>query len=274
MTKIAFRAFGNVGSKEAEKLLEIVRDLYEGFEDSPDFVEILFFEALDLRNAYVAKEAVGRSISVDDFGAQFLSVHECWSGSPRIYLSLDVLNSLPEGALMGVLEHEVGHTILHGSLESYVFPLELAADYWAAFGSAFARNLLALVAASVKDFEVTRLWANRRASRDQLAFVEHLLSSNEAERATYAIAKAEPPSALLFRASVMKPIACAYPLTMDPEVGPKADRAISSFIGFMEDGERRGILGILEDVASKGLNDTLGNVIAAMEGLRRRFPVS
>ncbi|MEM3439489.1 MAG: hypothetical protein QXG32_01040 [Candidatus Bathyarchaeia archaeon] len=274
MTKIALRAFGNVGSGEAEKLLEIIKGLYEGFGDPPDLVELLLFDALDLRNAYVAKEARERSVSVNDFGVEFLSVHECWSGSPRIYLSLDVLSSLPEGALMGALEHEVGHTILHGSLESYVFPPELVADYWAAFGSEFAMNLLALVAASVKDFEVTRLWVDRRASRDQLAFIEHLLGSNEAEKALYAIAKAKPDSALLFRASVMKPVACAYPLTMDPEAGPMADRAISKFMGFMEDGEREGILGILGEVASRGLDDTLGNVIAAMDGLRRRFLIA
>lgn len=274
MTKIVLRAFGNVGESDAEKLLEIVRGLYGGFKDPPDLVELLLFESLDLRNAYVAKEARGRSVFFDDFGTEFLSVHECWSGSPRIYLSLDVLSSLPEGVLMGTLEHEVGHTILHGSLESYIFPPELAADYRAAFGDSFAKNLLSLVAASVKDFEVTRLWVDRGASRDQLPFVKHLLSSNEAERALYPIAKAKPDSALLFRASVMKPVACAYPLTMDPEAGSMADQAISEFMGFMEDGERRRILGILEDMASRGLNDTLGKVIAAMEGLRHRFPFS
>ncbi|MEM3575287.1 MAG: hypothetical protein QXQ76_06070, partial [Candidatus Bathyarchaeia archaeon] len=216
----------------------------------PDLVELLLFKTLDLRNAYVAKEAKRRSVVVDEFGMEFLSVHECWSGSPRIYLSLDVLSSLPKGALVGMVEHEVGHTILHGSIEYYVFPPELAADYWAAFGGEFARNLLALVAASVKDFEVTRLWVNRGASRDQLPFIEHLLSSNDAERALYPIAKAKPDSALLFLASIMKPIACAYPLMMDPEARSMADRAIAEFMGFMEDGERRGILGILGEVAS------------------------
>jgi hypothetical protein len=274
MIKISLRRFGNVSEGDSERLLEIIRALYDGFEDSPDLVELLLFEDLDLRNAYLAREAELRSIASGDLGADFLSIHECWGGSPRIYLSMDVLSSLPGDALRGVLEHEVGHTILHGSIESYVFPPELVEDYGDLFGAEFAMELLASVAASVKDFEVTRLWRDRGASRDQLGFISHLLGSNEAERASYAIAKARPDSALLFRASIMKPVACGYPLLGDPDVGPMADRAISGFLGFMEDRERLGILGVLEDLAKGASSDTLGNVIAAIDGLRRRFPIA
>jgi hypothetical protein len=272
MTKIALRKFGNVRDGDAKRILAIMEDLYGEFEEPPDLVELLLFEDLDLRNAQVAEEARNRSAPLGDPGEGLLSIHECWGGSPRVYISLDIASSLPEGALRGMLEHEVGHTVLHGSLESYIFPLDLVRDYEAIFGAEFARALLTIVAASVKDFEVTRLWAGMGASRDQMDFVDHFLSSNEEEKASYAIAKSGPDSALLFLASIMKPVACAHPLTMDPAVGPRAERSISEFLSFMDDEERRGILGILGEISSRGSHDTLENVMVAMENLRLRFP--
>ena len=53
--------------------------------------------------------------------SDFLATHEAWRGYPRIHICHERVKGVQDPVIEGVLHHEIGHAVLHGSMEFYTF---------------------------------------------------------------------------------------------------------------------------------------------------------
>ena len=53
--------------------------------------------------------------------SDFLATHEAWRGYPRIHICHERIKRVPDPVIRGVLHHEIGHGLFHGSVEFYTF---------------------------------------------------------------------------------------------------------------------------------------------------------
>jgi len=53
--------------------------------------------------------------------SDFLATHEAWRGYPRIHICHERVKGVRDAVIEGVLHHEIGHALFHGSMEFYTF---------------------------------------------------------------------------------------------------------------------------------------------------------
>ncbi|GEM_PF-1107509 len=136
-------------------------------------------------NLYCDDESLFRNLylkalehGVMTLGKGMLAYHEAWTGVPNIYLPLKELQELPPMVRRGVLEHEIAHARLHGSLEYYTSPPYYVDD----------ELLLYVIYCSVKDYEVGIFLRTRGMVREQLEYVSYVLRSLD-EKDYYSVVK-------------------------------------------------------------------------------------
>jgi hypothetical protein len=122
-------------------------------------------------------------VASEDLGESFIAMHDAWRGTSRIGVCMSRMRQLPRLIQIGSLRHEVGHSVLHGSMEYYVFPINeplMEAAKRIGLSKEYSFNLLYLISIAVKDFEVTRLLSGKGYVDDQVAYSNHVLrTSNE-----------------------------------------------------------------------------------------------
>ncbi len=146
-TRVAVYTHGSVPGSFVEECLGVLREVYlaaEGRGEHPGFVELHVYGDRGLLRAFLSEEASRLGVSVD---AEFVVMHEAWTGVPRIHVPLEARGSRWFRPLLG---HEAVHSVLHGSLAYYVVEAPEPSR----------RGLLAAyaAAATVKDLEV-HTWA-------------------------------------------------------------------------------------------------------------------
>ncbi len=135
------------------------------------------------------------------------SFHHGWLDKPCISIAQDAYEAKRRAVARGELEHEVGHSALHGRLEYYLIrvpkPLLKLADF---IGEDELRELIHILASAVKDYEVSELLASREIIGNQVEMLlEHLpVSSVEVD----AVARGD----LVALANLAKPFFCAAPI--------------------------------------------------------------
>ena len=124
-------------------ILDILGEVYQRVQES-GMAEVFVFREISSMERVLQRRALEKNVSVLSLG--MLSYHEVWTGIPTIYTSVEVSERYGEDLWKAVLQHEAGHTILHGSIVYYIPPvseLSIEDEY--------------IVFMGVKDYEVTRL---------------------------------------------------------------------------------------------------------------------
>lgn len=123
MTKIVVHRFGDLEKGFAERIVEILKDCYNSLGvHTVEIVDVYIFESSSSMSAFINDEKAKLGIKTSAFEEDFLAVHDAWHGTPRIMIGRNKMSQVPELVGFGALHHEVAHTVLHGSLEYYVFP--------------------------------------------------------------------------------------------------------------------------------------------------------
>ena len=263
MVKIVVRRFGDVKEGLAEKVLEILHECYNRIDaDAVAIVDLYIFDKSSAMNAFVSEEKRKLGIKTSAFEASYYALHDAWHGTPRIMVAYDMMSALPELVRTGSLRHEAAHTMLHGSLEFYSFPLSpslLRLEEGGVVSRSVARDVLHLVSVAVKDFEVTRLLYENHFVEDQVAFNKHILEPSEEDREAWELAGKNQPARLLVLVAILKTICCAAPLLKDHDHGGEISESIKKSLGHLPERTSESLLRIL-DVAEKLGKNTHENV--------------
>jgi len=256
-------SFGDVENRFAGKVLGIMGDCYNRINpNAVEIVDLYLFDKSSAMNAFLSEEKRSLRIQTSAFESSFFAVHDAWHGTPRIMVAYDKTLVLPELVSVGALHHEVAHTILHGSLENYVFStptslLELERD--GIISRQIGRDLLYLVSVAVKDYEVTRLLYENGYVEDQIAYSKYSLEPSEEDREAWNIAKENRAGRLLFLVSLLKTAWCAAPLMRDRIYGREIAESIALSMNYLPKELSAHLFRMLE-VASEFGGNTQENV--------------
>ncbi len=158
---------------------------------APDRISLYLWEKEKDFQEFDAREKAELGV-VTGGESEFLATHEAWRGYPRIHLSLEKIRGIPEEVVRGVVEHEIGHALLHGKPEFYQFLFSERLQETA--GSAGLdlpqlQQLVYLLSVALKDAEVVRLLSERGLGRYQNRLLEYLMEDTGEERQAWELIK-------------------------------------------------------------------------------------
>lgn len=274
MVNIVVQKLGEIPEESAGDILGIIHECYERL--MPHGVEILdlllFPDRLNM-NSFYSRERNALDVASEDFGESFIAMHDAWRGTSRIGVCMSRMRELPRPVQIGTLRHEVGHSVLHGSMEYYVFPISaplIQAAKRLRLSREYSFNLLYLISIAVKDFEVTRLLSGKGCVEDQLAYSNHMLGTSNEDLDAWQLSKGNPAGMALCLAGRLKDAACLIPL--QPRLGEQfvADR-IRAELSYLPDPILSKMLKTLKRFPEAMVGDTFQNVAATtkmfVEGL-------
>lgn len=216
-----------------------------------------------------------RELGVETSGLEssFFALHDSWRGIPRIWICEDGIKVLPDNVRKGCLHHEAAHTVLHGSLEYYIFTLPRELLELVSKGKISMQNatsLLYIASVTVKDYEVTRYLYRNGFVKDQVAYVKYLLKHSQSDAELWETAKKNRISRLLFLTSILKNIYCATPLLEDEEYGKEVENSIVESVNYLSQTLIGKILRMTK-VASKFSDDTRENLNLLIREVIKEF---
>jgi len=258
MTKIVVHRFGDFEEGFAERIVEILNDCYNSLGvHTVEIVDVYIFESSSSMSAFINDEKAKLGIKTSAFEEDFLAVHDAWHGTPRIMISRDKMSQVPELVGLGALHHEVAHTVLHGSLEYYVFPTPiflLDLERNGVISMQTLRDLVYLGSIAVKDCEVTHLLYENGYVDDQVAYNEYCLQPSSEEGEAWKLAEKNNVARLLFLVSILKTPSCAAPLLKDRRCGAGISEAITKSMNFLPSKLSARLFRTLEAASEFGMN--------------------
>ena len=262
--KIAISKPGSVDDGKVGEILKIVEECYERLEPHQvDFLDLCFFEASSSIDAFMRGELAKLGGSLQSFSESFLVMHDAWRGIPRISICFERIRNLSEQVMFGAIRHEVGHSVLHGSVEHYLIPTPpsfIALMDRFSLPRGYMADLLYLLSIAIKDYEVTRLLHQRGYIDCQVAYAKYILGVSEHDVLSWEAAKGSALTESLYLVSCLKSVACAFPLLKDAEHGGEIELHISRYLSHLPEDHRGRILKLSKAVLPFLGIDTLGNI--------------
>ena len=264
LVRIVTSKFGDVCEKSVSSILRVMNECYKRLEPHEvELVDLYIFEHASTAHAFLLKESIRAGVTSTFFGEKFFAMHDAWKGTPRITLCLDRIEVLPKLVQLGGIRHEVGHSVLHGSLKYYVLSLppslsELAKRF--SLPLPYLMDMLYLISIAVKDYEVSRLLYERGYVEDQVAYVRHLLNISESDILSWGIARGSPMAEALCLASCLKTIGCATPFLYERKLNELVRNDLIKSLSYLPREHSTRLLNVfLEEFPSLG-KDTLTNI--------------
>ncbi len=228
---------GKVESREVDQILKVVKECYHRLEPHEvDLVDLYVFEKSSSMNAFVAKESKKAGVASSPFDALFFAMHDAYRGTSRIIVCLERMKKLPRLIQIGGIRHEVGHSVLHGSLLYYLVPLPSALlDFVNRFNISqeYATNLLYLISIAVKDYEVSRLLYRQGYVKDQIAYAKHFLFVTADDRLSWEMSRGKPLAEMLCLVSCLKAAGCVVPLLTSKKSGDEIKRLLVESLSYL-----------------------------------------
>lgn len=228
--KIVVSKFGRFKTRELDCTLEIIEECYDRLKPHEvTLMDLYVFEKSSLMDAFIAKESKEVGVVSAPFDELFFAMHDAYRATSRIILCFERMKKVPRLVQVGGIRHEVGHSVLHGSLLYYILPVpSVLLDFVKRFRLTieYATNLLYLISIAVKDYEVSRLLNERGYVEDQLAYAKHLLTVTESDRLSWEMSRGNPLAEILCLVSCLKAAGCAVPLLLDEESGEEMKRLL------------------------------------------------
>jgi len=264
MVRILVSKFGDIQSEIVDYIFSIMEECYNRLEPHGlSLVDLCLFERSSTLEAFLSKEYAEMSVTSSRFDEDFYARHDAWRGIPRISISVERIRSLPELTRVGILRHEVGHSILHGSPEYYIFPIPhllLEASERFDLSAQYLNDLLYLISIAVKDFEVTSLLLSRGCVEDQVAYAESVMKVSQDDLAAWEVGKINPQAKILCVVSRLKDFSCASALMSDEKLREKIRMKLLEGTNYLPKDISMKILKIISRLPSILKADTLKNV--------------
>jgi len=262
--KIFVSKFLEVKAEEIEYILRVIIESYGRLAPHEvALVDLYVFERSSSLDAFTAKEYEEVGVASAPFDESFFAMHDAWRGTSRIILCLERMAKLPKLVQVGGIRHEVGHSVLHGSLHYYILSLppallDLAVNF--DISSQYATNLLYLISIAVKDYEVSRLLYDRGYVEDQIAYAKHLLTITESDILSWEISRGKPLAEILCMISCLKAAGCAVPFLFNKTFGEEMKRRLMESLSYLPAGYSVPLLNTILEGFSSLKADTLSNI--------------
>ena len=264
MVRILVSKFDDIRSETVDSIFSIMEECYNRLKPHGlSLVDLYLFERSSALNTFLSQEYAKMGVTSSRFDEDFYAMHDAWRGIPRISVSVERIRSLPELTQAGILRHEVGHSVLHGSLEYYIFPTPhvlLEASKRFDLPVQYLNDFLYLVSIAVKDFEVTHLLLSRGYIEDQVAYVESVLKVSQDDLAAWEIGKFNPQAKILCALSRLKDFSCASALMLDEKLRENIGMRLTEAMNYLPEEVSTKILKIVLELPSSLQADTLRNV--------------
>ena len=262
--RIIVSRFGEVKGREIDHVIKVMEECCGRLmPHEVAIVDLYVFERSSSVKAFLTREYKQVGVASAPFDEQFFAMHDAWRGTPRIILCLERMKNLSRLVRLGGIRHEVGHSVLHGSLQYYLIPLppvllELADRF--TLSQEYITNILYLISIAVKDYEVSRLLYERGYVNDQVAYAKHLLVTSESDILSWKMSRGNPLAEILCLISCLKSASCAAALLDDEKFGKELRPHLTESLYYIPVKYRSLLLKMIsEDFPSLG-TDTLNNI--------------
>jgi hypothetical protein len=216
MVKVVLRRFGETPEEIVQSTLSIIQECYETLRPHEvEILDLLLFSNQSSMRSFYMHERTDLHVNSEDLGDNFIAMHDAWRGTSRIGVCMNRMKELPPLVQIGTLRHEVGHSVLHGSLEYYLFPISaplIEAAKRLALSKEYSFTLLYLISIAVKDFEVTRLLSKKGYVDDQIAYSNYVLGTVNQDLDAWQFSDGNPAGMALCLAGRLKDAACLIAL--------------------------------------------------------------
>lgn len=238
----------------------------------PSRISIFLWEkALDFQE-FDAKEKVELGVTTNG-ESNFLATHEAWRGYPRIHIPIEKIKDLPEPLVQGIVQHEVGHALLHGTPEFYQFRFSIQlqeAGRRAGLDMPQLQQLVFLLSVAMKDADVVRLLIERGSGLYQMRLLEYLLEDTEEERQTWEMIRDDSALRRLGVAAFLKTVLPIETMVESglSEAGTLREKWEAAYF-WLTDQERRGLRAFARFVIELSFNnfqDRLEQVVLGLIG--------
>lgn len=175
---------------------------------APPYLRITIWENIeDLQDFYhQEKEELGIVTSEE---SDFLATHEAWRGYPSIHICHERVKGFQDPLIEGVLHHEIGHALFHGSMEFYTFKFtnrlqEVARLH--GFDLHHLQQCVYFLSIAMKDREVIQWLTEIGLGLNQKSLLEYMIKDTEEERQAWGVAKHSPVTKKIVMAAFLKVI--------------------------------------------------------------------
>ncbi len=139
--------------------------------------------------------------------SDFLATHEAWRGYPRIHICHERIKGVQDAVIEGVLHHEIGHALFHGSMEFYTFKftdrLQEAARL-NGFDLHLLQQCVYFLSIAIKDWEVIQWLTQIGLGSCQKSLLEYMMKDTEEEQEAWGVAKHSPVIKKIAMAAFLK----------------------------------------------------------------------
>ena len=268
MVKIVLQRVGDISEKNEKEIVAIVEECYERLRPhNVALLDLLLFQDSSKMKQFYSREGEGVGVVSEDFGEHFIAVHDAWRGTSRVAVCLERMREVSRLIQRGALRHEVGHSILHGAMEYYLFSLSaplINASKQFNLSRKYLVNLLYLVSIAVKDFEVTNLLLERGYIDDQTAYSYYILETSIEDLETWSIVRSNPVGIVLTLAARFKDAACFIALQSMIRETKIVDKLRNEF-SYLPNSIQKKMLKLLRNAPKALVGDTFQNVNTAIK---------
>ncbi|UCF58322.1 MAG: hypothetical protein JSV15_04365 [Candidatus Bathyarchaeota archaeon] len=264
MVHIVLSRFGEVSDKEINRVLKVMEECYCRLEPHEvELVDLFVFERSSSVEAFLTKEFQRVGVVSAPFDELFFATHDAWCGTPRITLCFEKMRKLPKLVQIGGVRHEVGHSVLHGSLCYYLLPfsptlLKLISRF--NLSREYATNVLYLISIAAKDYEVSHLLCERGYVEDQVAYAKYLLTVSESDVLSWEMSQGRPLLEILCLISCLKTAGCSMPLLPDKAFCKEMKHRLEESLSYLPVDHRALLLEVVWEGFSSFGTDTFDNV--------------
>ncbi|MGD9227258.1 MAG: hypothetical protein PVF26_12225 [Desulfobacterales bacterium] len=207
-TQIDIRCSKNTAEKIAGQIRLWAKDIIESLTERapPDRLKIFVYHGLDELQNFFRKEKEALGI-VSEGEAEFIAIHEAWRGYPRIHICSERIKNLPEAVVLGAVQHELAHAVLHGRAEFYNFRFSrqlISASEALGFDMQLLQQCVYMLSIALKDGEVVSRLVEIGFQYGQIALLEHMLADTRCEHEVWHTIRHLPPQRKIAVASFLK----------------------------------------------------------------------
>ncbi|WP_455368387.1 hypothetical protein [[Eubacterium] cellulosolvens] len=221
--KILIQNFGKIPEDEKLEIHSIMKEFYQRLKfHELEIVDLIIFENSSLMEVYSRLQQ--DSIGVYSIGSEtgFIASHEAWTGIPRILVCFERLKKFELIIKQAILRHEAAHSVLHGSLEYYIFQIPRSLSKTAEIFNLpreFVIELLYLISIAVKDYEVTKLLIGNDYVDDQIAYSSYFIKPGKDDLRAWKMSEGDFRKELLCLLSRLKDLTCFIAAHENKKIG-------------------------------------------------------
>ncbi|MGD8523466.1 MAG: hypothetical protein PVF56_20125 [Desulfobacterales bacterium] len=210
-------------------------------EALPERVSIRLYHLIDELRTFFQQEKKALGV-VSQGEEEFIATHEAWRGYPRIHLCCERIKDLCETVVLGAVQHELAHAMLHGKPEFYTFRFSrhlITAGTTVGLDMQLLQQFAYLLSIALKDAEVVRKLADIGFESGQIALIEHMIADTQAERSVWDAIQNLPPQRKIAIALFMKILLPLKTLAhIRAEAGDRLQRLWEKNYGWIKEEER------------------------------------